>query len=82
MRFLNSFPPSPYSPVTYSKLASISAVASFASLAILQVHSSDCVRNSACSMFMYIMVLLMFLCPSTYFTCMMSLVLWYSIVPL
>ena len=31
-------------------------------------------------MLMYIMVLLMFLCPSMFFTWMMSLVLWYSIV--
>jgi hypothetical protein len=31
-------------------------------------------------MFMYIIVLLMFLCPSIFLTWIMSLVLWYSIV--
>jgi len=65
----------------YWKPVSISCVASFASLAILHVKSSFSARNRACSMFMYIIVLLMFLCPKTCFTCIMSLVLWYSIVP-
>ena len=32
-------------------------------------------------MLMYVIVDLMSLCPSTVFTWMMSLVLWYSIVP-
>ena len=36
--------------------------------------------NRACSRLMYIIVFLMFLCPSRFCTCMMSLVWWYSIV--
>jgi hypothetical protein len=32
-------------------------------------------------MLMYVIVHCMALCPRVYFTCMMSLVLWYSIVP-
>ena len=79
MRFLNSLYPS--ISVMYSNPLSTSCLASFTFLAVLQFHSSVCSRNIACSMFMYIMVLLMFLCPKTCFTCIMSLVLWYSIVP-
>ena len=62
--------------------ASISGCASSIVLATLVIHSSFSVRNRACSRFMYIIVFLMFLCPKTYLTCTMSLVLWYSIVPL
>jgi len=57
-------------------------MASFAVVAVLHVHSSVSAKNVACSMFMYIMVLSIFLCPKMYFTRSMSLVLWYSIVPL
>ena len=38
-------------------------------------------RYSAFSRFMYIMVDVIDLCPRTAFTCIMSFVLWYSIVP-
>jgi len=79
LRFLNSFIPS--ISVMYSKPASISCVASFMSLAVLHVHSSDCSKNSADSMFIYVIVLSMFLCPKIVFTWIMSLVLWYSVVP-
>ena len=48
----------------------------------LVIHSSVSAKNVACSMLMYIMVLSIFLCPKTYLTWMMSLVLWYSTVPL
>ena len=75
---MNSLVPS--ISVTYSNPASISAVASVTLLAVLHVHWSFSVRKSAFSMLMYIMVLLMFLCPRRVFTWMMSLVLWYSIV--
>jgi len=61
--------------------ASMSSASSCSLWATLHVKSSFSARNMACSMFMYIMVLLMFLCPKTCLTCMMSLVLWYSIVP-
>lgn len=67
--------------VTYSNPHSISWVSSCSLCVILHVHSSDCVRNIACSRFMYIMVDDMFLCPSMVFTWIMSLVLWYSVVP-
>ena len=60
---------------------SISFIASSGVFATLQVNSSFCSRNSAFSRLMYIMVDDMFLCPSMVFTCMMSLVLWYSVVP-
>lgn len=62
--------------------ASIRLTASSGVLAILHVHSSVSAKNVACSMLMYIIVDSMLLCPKTYFTCMMSFVLWYSIVPL
>jgi len=78
LRLRNSFVPS--ISVMYSKPASMSCVASLMFVAVLHVHWSVCSRNSACSMLMYIIVLLMFLCPKKYLTCMMSLVLWYSIV--
>ena len=78
-RFLNIFIPL-YS-VACVKPASISGMASSIVLAVLHVHSSVSLRNVACSMFMYISVHLISLCPKTYLTCMMSLVLWYSIVP-
>ena len=64
----------------YSKPVSISCVASVTLLAVLQVHSSVVVKYKACSMFMYIIVLSMSLCPKMVFTWIMSLVLWYSIV--
>ena len=63
------------------KFASISLHASSGVLAILLVYSSVSAKNVACSMFMYIIVHSIVLCPKTCFTCMMSLVLWYSIVP-
>ena len=50
-------------------------------VATLQVHSSDWFVNSDCSMLMYVIVDSMLLCPSMVFTWIMSLVLWYSIVP-
>jgi len=80
LRFLNSMSASGV-VVTYSNPVSISAVASFTLLVALHVHSSDWVKNSACSRFMYIIVEAMALCPKTFLTCSMSLVLWYSIVP-
>ena len=79
LRFLNIFIPL-YS-VACRKPCSISGSASSIVLATLQIKSSFSVRNSACSRLMYIIVHSIFLCPSVYFTCMMSLVLWYSIVP-
>jgi len=80
LRFLNSFPPSLYSPVTYSNPASMSWHACVVFWATLLVHWSVCSRNSDCSMLMYVMVDVIDLCPSIVFTWMMSLVLWYSIV--
>ena len=59
---------------------SISGIASSIVFATLHIKLSVSVRNSACSKFMYIMVHSMFLCPKTYFTCIMSFVMWYSIV--
>jgi hypothetical protein len=67
--------------VTYSNPVSISFMACSGVSATLHVHSSFSVRNMACSMFMYVIVLVMSLCPSICLTWMMSLVLWYSIVP-
>ena len=67
--------------VTYSNPASISFVASLVSVVALHVHSSEFARNSADSMFMYTIVDSMFLCPKMVFTWIMSLVLWYSVVP-
>jgi len=61
--------------------ASISFIASSDVLATLQVNSSFCSRNNAFSRLMYIMVDAMFLCPNMVLTCMMSLLLWYSVVP-
>ena len=80
MRFLNSINASGV-VVTYSKPDSISCVASLVLVVALHVHSSDCSRNNACSMLMYVIVLSMFLCPKTVLTWIMSFVLWYSIVP-
>ena len=80
MRFLNAL--FPFMSVTYSKPVSISWVSSCSLCAILHVHSSDAVSHKADSMFMYIIVLSILLCPKTVFTWIMSLVLWYSIVPL
>jgi hypothetical protein len=68
--------------LTNVKFASINCPSSSKLWLTLCVHSSVSAKYNACSMFMYIMVLSIFLCPKTYFTCMMSLVLWYSIVPL
>ena len=61
--------------------ASMALVSSFMLWVTIVVHSSVSCRNRACSMLMYIIVLLMSLCPKMAFTWMMSLVLWYSIVP-
>ena len=58
----------------------MSLAASSALWAILLVHSLFVVRNNACSRFMYIIVFSMLRCPSMVLTCIMSLVLWYSIV--
>ena len=80
LRFLNSISPSGVVAM-YSNPASISFMVSTGSLVALHVHSSEVVRNSADSMFMYVIVLSMSLCPSTVLTWIMSLVLWYSIVP-
>ena len=66
--------------MTYSKPVSISCVSWVMFVAALQFHSSVWLRNVACSMLMYIMVLSMLLCPSTVLTWITSLVLWYSIV--
>jgi len=49
-------------------------------VAALLVHSSLPCRKSADSMFMYVIVETMLLCPSMVFTWIMSLVLWYSVV--
>ena len=76
----NSFVPS--MSVMYWNPCSIRSVASLMLVAVLQVYSSESSGNIAFSRFMYIMVLSIFLCPKTVFTWMMSLVLWYSIVPL
>ena len=66
--------------VTYSNPFSISCVASLVLAVALHIHSSEVVRNSVDSMCMYIIVLFMSRCPKTVLTCIMSLVLWYSIV--
>jgi hypothetical protein len=66
---------------TNVKFASISCCSSVSLCAILHVQSSVSAKNVACSMLMYNSVALISLCPKTYFTCMMSLVLWYSVVP-
>jgi len=79
LRFLNSLKLS--MSVMYSNPASIKSVASLMLLAILHVHSSDWLVKVDCSMLMYVIVDSMLLCPSIVFTWMMSLVLWYSIVP-
>lgn len=63
-----------------SNPASISSASSCSLWAILQVKCSLVCRNMADSRVMYIMVLLMLLCPNICLTCMMSLVLWYSVV--
>jgi len=62
--------------------ASSRSVYSLSVLAVLHVHSSVWFRYSDCSMLMYVIVDSMFLCPSMVLTWIMSLVLWYSIVPL
>ena len=66
--------------VTYSNPASNSCVDSVMLWLTLTVHWSFCSRNSVCSRLMYIIVFSMLLCPSMCCMCMMSLVLWYSIV--
>jgi len=66
----------------YSNPVSISCVASVMLCATFTVYWSSWFVNMADSRFMYIMVLSIFLCPNMVLTCMMSLVLWYSIVPL
>ena len=59
----------------------MSCVSSFMLCDTLVSHSSVFAKNVACSKFMYIIVLVIDLCPKMYLTCMMSLVLWYSVVP-
>jgi len=56
--------------------ALIALVSSFMLLVTIVVHSSVSCRNNAFSMFMYIIVLLMLLCPRIVLTCIMSLVSW------
>jgi len=79
LRLRNSIIPS-FSAM-YSNPTSISAFASSVLVAVLHVHSSDVDRYIADSMFMYIIVLSICLCPKIVFTWIMSLVLWYSVVP-
>ena len=73
--FLNSFVPS--ISVTYSKPFSISCVASFRFVAVLQWYSSF---SRVSSSWVYRSVVLKSLCPSRALTCSKSFVLWYSIV--
>jgi len=81
LRFRNIISPS--GVVMYGvKPVSASLITSSLLRVALLIHSSFCSRNSACSRFMYIMVLSMSLCPRMFLTWIMSLVLWYSIVPL
>ena len=77
-RFLNVLSPS--ISVMYSNPVSIRFIASLVVLAVLHVYSSDSVRNIDASMLIYFIVLLISLCPKIFFTLIMSLVLWYSIV--
>jgi len=79
LRFLYSLVPSISS--IFSNPASISCAISCIVLAVLHVNWSFCSRNRACSRLMYIIVLSMLLCPKTVLTWIMSLVLWYSVVP-
>ena len=60
--------------------ASISFCSSSILWLTLLVQSSVACSHKADSMFMYIIVLVIDLCPNRFFTCIMSLVLWYSIV--
>lgn len=64
----------------YSKPASISSVSSFSLWATLHVKLSVVCSHRACSRFMYICVQDTSLCPSMVLTCIMSFVLWYSVV--
>jgi len=64
----------------YSNPASMSCWSVLMLVDALLIHLSFSVRYRACSMLMYIMVFWMFLCPRKFFTWMMSLVSWYSIV--
>jgi len=66
--------------LTKLKFASISFVSSSKLWLILVIHSSVSAVYSDCSIVMYMSVFLLFLCPNMYCTCLMSLVLWYSIV--
>ena len=68
--------------LTSSKPVFIALVSSCMLWVTRLVHSSDVVSHKADSMFMYIIVLSILLCPKTVFTWIMSFVLWYSIVPL
>jgi len=63
---------------TYSKPLSTSRFASSAVFATFETYSSSWNPMS----WVYINVLLMFLCPRICMTWRMSFVLWYSIVPL
>jgi len=74
LRFLNSFVSS--NSVTYSNPASIRVVASWMLLAVLHVHSSSFRFNSC----VYIMVVLIWVCPILFITNRMSLVFAYSMV--
>ena len=64
----------------YSNPTSSSLVDSCMFFETFIVHSSVDDSHKACSMCMYIIVLFMSRCPRTVLTCIMSLVLWYSIV--
>ena len=68
--------------LTNVKLASISCSSSFSLWLTLVIHCSVSAVNVACSRLMYSIVVVISLCPSMYLTCIMSLVMWYSIVPL
>ena len=75
LRLRNNFVPS--ISVTYSNPFSISCVASFMFVAVLQWYSSF---SRVSSSWVYRSVVLRSLCPSRAFTCSRSFVLWYSIV--
>ena len=58
--------------MTYSKPFSMSCVASFVLVAVLQVYSSVSLNAMSC---VYSMVVSIFLCPSLFLVAMMSFVL-------
>ncbi len=67
--------------LTSVKPASISCISSSVVWLTLTFHSSVLLRNVACSRLIYTSVVSLCLCPKMYCTCLMSLVLWYSVVP-